>query len=637
LCTNYCIHLEEFCIRVQKAVETLPQHSPTLPALWIDCGNLQKEFNTSLEWNWNTFKCQKKVNEYRSNDFKGIIIPGGSGIGKTRTGRQAATFFRQFDFGEEVKILDIFFVPHELLGSDGSGKALSRPPRNDGDVESALEQLVRCIMAVYFSVVFEKKSSSVYEVLHSLGASCTFENLIRAIRYQEQISDNIPIILVLQLDEFQEVHQTVVNMLRAIEIIIRNGTFSSTNCLLIPILTGTAPDTLETAELMKATLYGLEKLHLQPMSFEESINFVAHKCKENARNPPDSSNVFHQQIVTSCGGVPKFLEMYVSDLRDATLNSVHNAIEVFQRLCNSIASQYRIDRVEHAFGAENSSLPILTLLYFSHFKILVTRETRINGKTIGDVERSGHLFLVPEGRSYIVKIPLVWQLVLDTAMKTDIFPSQLIEFLFNIREATLTQLCLQIHYVSYRILQLMRIETVSFSTLYRGGATASQKVLNKKVKVPKTIELFETVMYTKDGSKYDIDTLKSVQVKHRDEPIDVTQGCYLVEARPRFPGPDAFTPHGPEQNKHIESGNPIPETSTGGREVKPEQIEKELEKSKQFMEELDSVLTVLSPKEYNGKIPAKTAIVCGKGFAAFVEGFVSPVSLPENPKIKQEK
>ena len=107
------------------------------------------------------------------------------------------------------------------------------------------------------------------------------------------------------------------------------------------------------------------------MSLEESIKFVGNRLRRHTSNSQiDSSNHFHQQFISFCGGIQRFLELYAESLVNYTLGTNHEAIEVFQKLYRAVAAQYQIEQIRSAFGEENDV--IVKLLYLSHFKTLET-------------------------------------------------------------------------------------------------------------------------------------------------------------------------------------------------------------------------------------------------------------------------
>ena len=171
---------------------------------WIDRGTLEEDFRRILARNWEAFN---KITD-RSNDYSGIIIPGGSGIGKTRTGQQAVEFFKEFDFGQKVKILHLFCRPYEILSPI---EDFHDAPKYQMQIQSAMQQLSQIIASAYFSGVYKKEFLQSYQALSSIESSFfQFDNIVKAIWHQEQMSDNIPIILVLQLDEFNLHHKLCV-------------------------------------------------------------------------------------------------------------------------------------------------------------------------------------------------------------------------------------------------------------------------------------------------------------------------------------------------------------------------------------------------------------------------------------------
>lgn len=617
-----------------------------------------------------------------ANDYAYGVLAGGSGLGKTISGFEIVDRLQKER--PNYCVVHCFLLPGASpLGIEPrpTWSRQGRPPRTG---ENGNKPLSLGIAASYFLKNFSLKAQA---DLYQWDSRCLdLDFVISSIRYNEKLSDTTPLALVVQLDEFQEGWFTSLVMLRAISDNIRSGDFQRHNCIIIPVLTGTAPNTVSYIEThVKVTDYHAQIFTIAPLKLEESLILAKHYAKYRNSSFDMSqyaSSRLFRHVLECVGGIPRVIEMFVdialSSTPSARLNTVEDALTMFTLLMSKISNRYELSDILQALGGQgpdalkHGEACLRQLVSLSYFQEAVTRSTPLNGATIGDLESSGIIFLRPvredpqaelePEKTFFIYLPRLFYFYFSQHIPTwnDPFPQIILRGGIQLTEDNFPVFILHLHRATYTVFTWKRCYTAlnpchaTLRDIYDDAAIAlgDPSILDQPLVVQSDVEYRECPQQAEDGTAYIVTNASSVRVRSSSQAmpfdiVDLTTGRYLVLTRKRAADVDALTPHGREQYKwsnYVASGFTIPVGAENKNTMYiTEQLIKKERKKGSVMNEKPFI--IISPKKLlsseNKVIESQDQVrtpwfptenvlaVCGQNLLKFSRGFLTELSFPQ--------
>ncbi|CAI2179710.1 15464_t:CDS:2 [Funneliformis geosporum] len=216
---------------------------------YIERTHIQEFIRKKIEINLKAFENESS----RLNDYQGNQHLGGSGTGKTRHGYETINIIKdliQIKDGSfrPIHIFVQIFPESFLIRFDERPQrdpSLGRYPRNPSHVNSIGHYLALAIASYYFTKNYRQESLQYFK---ELVKSSTFDliTVLQAIQQSCSIDSQQPLLILLQLDEYQR-------------------------------CTGTAPIKLreyDNTGHLSVTDYNVYDIHMSPMDIENSLNFM---------------------------------------------------------------------------------------------------------------------------------------------------------------------------------------------------------------------------------------------------------------------------------------------------------------------------------------------------------------------------
>ncbi|CAB4409993.1 unnamed protein product [Rhizophagus irregularis] len=577
----------------------------------------------------------------RKQDYQGIIIYGGNGVGKTRIGFEIENFIAEDEWIQrcietlKVNFKHIFINMREILDLLGE-QQIKNPetntyPQIPKDIEKAVNVLNMCIAIYFFAKVWT--SSSIEKCKELISETMNYEEIIKLIRKEMKLDRDSLLVLILQIDEFQFSSYWTTTFLRIIADIVETD-----NTLIITVCTGTAPSQISSLDIICASQYRTAKLNLPPMNLSESSQtfnkFISYFDNNYDADSLVENNIYIS-ILNAIRGIPMILEIATRVILDKKLNvfeSYDVAKQFWDLLCNHVKIKYSKGLWLECLGDENN---VILLLYFIHTQSIITKKDKIFGSkyTIEEFEIGGLIYLEEfDYDNYIPRAPLIIiSTLVDYFNLNNIFDKLLLSPFTLLNEESFPKFMLRMHQATYGLANLLGISTITFTEIYGGNGICSNDFRNKEIQV-KEIEYYEhSGLIPKEEGKYDefskpgLNDRKNIPVVCSGplgyKEIDITLGKYLVLIARRTHSVDALTPHGDEQYKYslaLESGHPIHTNSTG--EIDINILKNEAKKTLRGCERF----ILISPKTFIGnrtEIPENCAVVAGEDLLDFISPY----------------
>jgi len=513
-------------------------------------------------WDYNMEGFVTPLKAEQENLFKPLLLGGGSGTGKTETGRQIPRLINEalgptLGFtGRTVKYVQTFSFTHHLQFRptilDDKKLTHEKPPRNQQDMDAANHAVAVSIAASYFL------QNGDYKAQVAISKECPqleLEDVISAIRHSEKMSGSDILVLFVHIDEFQNNLLGTLSTLRAV------GTYLSsesrtTNTLIATILSGTYPTYFSIAGL-GATEYNPDIINIPPMQkdkYRELLEAFLNREKADKRTRVEDlyKNEYFPFLLEATGGIPEIVRLLCTAiLRDKKQkwDSISDLSELFDSVVDLTRKRY-----PPAVWMEilQEKKYVMKFLKHEHFGESVTKSTLLNRRTIGEIETSGVIFLEGDPDYQMqLKVPLFIKSILVKAFELSFYGQELLNpfsAAYNRNEDIFPLQVLQIHRISAALLTPDG-ETptkVSLNKFYRNSLKGNPKVLEKEVEVqpnPKIRIVKEPWrLYAPEGDKI---TSKDGEI------FNWKEGNYYVLLPKRTPGQnDAFTPFSREQYKY---------------------------------------------------------------------------------------
>jgi hypothetical protein len=582
----------------------------------------------------------------RTQDYRGIVISGGSGTGKTRIGFEINNIVEHNELTKGLKDdLDATFE-HIYINMDEIKSLLG--PGLDDDVNNKYPQiteditkasiLLRKLIVIYF-LTKVWSSEKIRKCIDLIPDSIDYDEVIRLIGREKDMDiesdESITLILVLQIDEFQSGNYWTITLLRVIKSILIQVEYRT---LIIPICTGTAPSKITNLgdSAFSITQYTMADINLSPMNFEDSMRlfklFTTYYHGNSDILPTDDEK-FYRCAVNSVRGIPVIIEIAVR----AFLRLIQEEMNVFQNY--ETAQKYwenlKFDinqkyTKKHWLFSLHTKNNIMKLLYYIHVQKLVTKTDKLNGSTIEEVEASGLIYLeeTDDNDIFIPRAPLILIIALVDFFDLRIFfHNILLNPFILINQDNFPDFILRIHYATYGLMIRNGIHSITLREIYGQHIIGPEEVLNHRIRVD-TIEYHvQPTLIPKDNLKAKftrpnldrkhVAVMCSEDIDNRGyQEIDATSGKYIIKLRRRISSADAILPHADEQYKYseaLESGYQVHKDKTG--ELGVDTVRKEVEKANNTGAER---LVIVTPKRFEDNISENCAIVAGIDFVNFI-------------------
>ncbi|CAI2185760.1 15394_t:CDS:1 [Funneliformis geosporum] len=482
---------------------------------------------------------------FRPNDYHGMVIAGGSGIGKTRAGIEISRVLKKHPDYQPLIAAKTLYVRHVFLrqlcsplnlpsqantenafyrdakGMQSQGVDLysdeeqeevenlidlnykffhkSKYLNHSEDNLTAGRALALGIATYYFTgrwgTTVQKK---MLKIDRSFSDLTTVIKLIR--RDLGAIDDRSHLIIFVQVDEFQLDPKLTVAMLRFLTEYIAEGNFTNESTVLIPIMTGTSSILIENME-GSATMYSLRHHFLSPLGKKISCELVASSAHYHAaiksRNVmytevKENTNTLVSVLIDACGGVAICLIQlgyFLGSFFPGELDASENIKELWKDLVNWATTKYHKAVWEKCFLGEKNLLKWMT---YVHFQWKVTRNTIINSITVGTYEHRGIIFLKGDDDDELTAcFPLIF---INTI--ASIYKLRFLEILLNplcrLDEDSFPDFIMAKHYSGYYLLRQAGYTTVQFREIYGNFVRGSQQLLNKNITIHEDVRLFST-------------------------------------------------------------------------------------------------------------------------------------------------
>jgi len=633
--------LPEIVTRGKVLGSSLQLSTITLKPDWVDRRDIKETIDNLFDQQMSAYKFGNRV-----QDFRFWVIAGGSGIGKTRTGQELPRLLAEKLKNNNAHSVHTFIhadlCPLQFPLKNVGGTDNARIPDN---MDQAGKWLSLGIAAWYFAHDWSYYTLRMFQ--RESEAFSDFFVVIKAIRLSEQmkgvLQEDQTLVLFLQIDEFQRnipLVRAALRFIRGFFLDLRN-----IKVLMVPILTGTYPLGIEELQKNYVTDYVGNIITLPPLSQQESENLLrAALSLHNKPYPSDDHPTlpFYKMLLSYMGGIPHFivkcaafLPSDLSQLADKIWQKhYYHAIRMNLELTYGDRQLW----LPH-FGSESA---VITFLKMAWFREHVTRDTTLNGKTIGDLEESGLIYLERTSNeiedAFIIAVPPILLLTIDRALNFKIFQEILIEGLVQLSPDNFPDVVMAMHKATYQILWLSKPSDqpsvqITIRKIYNDAAEGNSQ-LNQQVSITS-----EPIIV---NARKNITDLTNVYIREQNTSIDATKGTYLIATERMASDLDGILPHGFEQymwSAHLTEGQKNEVTSGKKRDPKlwpqPKWIKKEYSKCDKMCPNTITALrpfVMISPKPYQGlynELPPNTLLVCGcRALMKFGRGFLSDCAYP---------
>ncbi|RIA96857.1 hypothetical protein C1645_871831 [Glomus cerebriforme] len=583
----------------------------------------------------------------RTQDYCGIVISGGSGIGKTRIGFEISKIAERNKAIKKLKDRANATFEHIYINMDEIKSLLG--PGLDDDVNNKYDRipehitkasiLLKKLIVIYF-LTKVWSSDKIKKCIDLMPNSIKYDQVIKLIYKEKKLDDSITLILVLQIDEFQTGNYWTTTLLRIIKSILVQVNYKT---LIIPICTGTTPSKIENLDdsAFNITQYGMKNINLSPMNFEDSMSlfdgFTTHYYG-NSDILPEEDERFYRCVVNSIRGIPVIIEIAVTTL--AHLGENEKMKKAFQNY--DVAKKYWEnikDCVKDKYSKKHWLLSlhnednIMKLLYYIHIQKFVTKTDQLNSCTIEGVETSGLIYLEEtiEDDKFIPRAPLILITVLvDFFNLHKFFDTILLNPFILINQDNFSDFILRIHHATYGLMIRTGIRSITLREIYGQHIIGPKEVLNHRIHVD-TIEYHEQPplipknssksKFTKpDLNRKHITVMYSKSIdKRKYREIDVTLDKFIIKLRKRISSANAILPHADEQYKcseALKSEYRVHNEKTG--ELSIDTVKKEVEKANATGAERFVIVTPKRFEDDEQNIPEDCAIISGINFVNFI-------------------
>jgi hypothetical protein len=634
------------------------QNTPSVTTLyeWVKRPTLERVLNDQFEFQWRTFKSST----CRPNDYRYWIISGGSGSGKTRAGLELPNILKSKL--KEVKAHCVhIFIPAAHLPQ------LQQPqPPNPNQkvlrIPEHLSQVWESLSLAVASFYFWQSSSQEKRIaMKTLVAQmCDMRHVIRAIRFAEKLSALEPLVLIVQVDEFQDSRYATLCFLRQLSDKIREGFFVNNHCLILPVLTGTSPFYLEDVEriIPSPTNYGATIFTASPpFNLEESHTFVYNVLKFRSDSITALNSVneywkhrYYQTLLCWLGGLPKILEVFANLLSEAKydFSRTETINDILTKVKMKVVNIYHPTIWIKQFGSENAIVQMLKIAFFEE---AITRDTKINGMTIEQLEESGLVFLedIPNSLGhYRISLSLFFMFFLNDNLGLQIFDPILLDGFFRLDENTFPQFCASLFKAIFRLLTYNGQKTkISIRKLFNNSVVtypAQETLLDQEIVIQPNV-IVDECPEVLERTHYSIEKIESICTLRRSNPtrVNFKEGRYIILMARRSPTVDILVPPNfgvqLKWSAYLASGQPIREAKNSSDQtvyITSQLIKTELEKMANVSGTDDFFFVLISPKQLAPgvlNVPVnnpKVLLVCGpENLRKFSRRFLSDFTLKQ--------
>ncbi|RGB34957.1 hypothetical protein C1646_759944 [Rhizophagus diaphanus] len=376
----------------------------------------------------------------RKQDYQGIIIYGGNGVGKTRMGFEIENFIAEDERIQrcietlKVSFKHIYISMKEILNLLGEQQIqnpeLKTYPRIPKDIEKAENILNMCIAIYFFAKAWTKT---------------------RIIKLMPEKTDIV----------------------------------ETDNTLIITVCTGTAPSQISALDIICASQYRTAKLNLPPMNLSES------------------SQAF-TKFIRGIPMILEIATRVISEKKSNVFESYDVAKQFWDSLCNHVKIKYSRELWLECLGDENNVVLLLYFIHTQSIiskkdKIFDSKYT-IEEFEIGGLIYLEEF----DYENYIPRAPLIIiSILVDYFNLNNIFDKSLLSPFTLLNEDTFPRFMLRMHQATYGLANLLGISTITFTEIYGGNGICSNDFRNKEIQV-KEIEYYEhSGLIPKEEGKYD--------------------------------------------------------------------------------------------------------------------------------------
>ena len=431
-------------------------------------------------------------------------------------------------------------------------------------------------------------------------------------------------------------------------------------CVLIPIVTGTAPSEVQSIEeTIAATNYQPFTIYLPPLSHDVAMQLVSNAGKYYAlqRSSPDplikerfidQKNPLFSDLVRFAVPFPQYAQflgnVLVGSGSPLELNSLDHLSIVWREVYQLATQQYRKENWDASFPPQlNPVNIILRSIQIAYFKSPVQRESVIEGISIAVLEKAGFIFLSPHPQQHftINMAPIILH-HLDQSYHLKLFDEVIFQRFGRLDENTFPRYILAIHAATYKLLTLDGPTQVSRGQIYQGAAEGADSSLNETITIHPGVDIRDASStyqpkYHINRSNVRQAALVAEAMPSRVELVDLldTSHPHLVLNTPRAPSSDALTPHGDEQYKfslYMASGQPIPEEAAKSTKFITQKLLLE-----EWNKRTGDKFALISPKSLDESLstvvknlPQGILLVCGKQLKEFMGVFFTEAAYREN-------
>ena len=473
-------------------------------------------------------------------DYGYVIIAGGSGSGKTRTGIELPGLLSK-SLLHGWRHCHVFH--HFMATKDTSLNFKYEKPQPDEQTQLAAESWLKDNLASSYGVV----SSSI--------AKLSLEEVLIGVRTAEGTPSDCNMLLFFQLDEFQQNLPFCTHLCRRLSQLLSagdNSPFHKTKTLLVPIFTGTWGGLLDLATFYGRhviMLAGFPTLSITNSFFSEAWRAVQRQHGTTQPTQPSfGGSLQHLQLLSFLGNIPRMVRMYALRLFSSKMNVEHDFTRVFEDVASYIGQNYGFQMAEDIVSKH--------LLVLWYFRTPVPYTYALNGVTIEDLQPMGYLFLKQLSDSadlYFVDIPFVfvhqWAKII---FNHPIF----VEPLYQLSEENLPKFCLTVNCATYAMLKMAaEVELTLCQT--RPGFIPSRKWTQDPQGRVLTVSttLAELYAHAIEGchdilhKPIDVSVSDYYYYRKLQPGEDVLEGNFMIETKNREAGADGLTPITAEQYK----------------------------------------------------------------------------------------
>ncbi|CAG8719800.1 uncharacterized protein OCT59_006355 [Rhizophagus irregularis] len=212
----------------------------------------------------------------RTQDYQGINLSGGSGVGKTRIGFEIKNFITKDEriqtYVKKLKVTfkHIFISMKEILNFLGEERERDPEtkiyPQIPEDFNKAENVLIMLIAIYFFAKVWTR--SSIEKCKELISETMNYKEIIKLIRKEMKLDEDAHLVLILQIDDFQFSPYWTVVLLRIISYIVETN-----KTLIFSVCTGTEPSKISNLYGFFASQYRTNNINLPPINFTQFIKY----------------------------------------------------------------------------------------------------------------------------------------------------------------------------------------------------------------------------------------------------------------------------------------------------------------------------------------------------------------------------